>query len=656
MNKVEFAEFDEFLNKTRFDVHEIMATKKRFKQTFDMLYEYMKQGFEEECVRKHPLIFSFDEKTLHTMEVRHFIVNMDFWYPMTCIGISDKIDESFILDCSCLNKKQMMEYFNEHIIIPYRDYVSNSEMNQIFAETIYRLGQISLDFNEIMGISINIQFIIDLAKKNAEFNEYIHTKVEPGMQPIEIEHLQRDRMHKIIDIMKKYDNEIRPILNSGEGIKDKQLSEFMVIGGLKPDMNGNTIPTPIDTNFVVDGLNSVKNFFIDKQAGRKAVVANKTLMGNAGYFAAKIMKVTKDTRLNNHIEECGTNHPILYHVKDKAHLKIIDHCFYFFEEEGPQNLRVVNRKDSWLIGKTIYLRLPVTCGLGQNQVCRHCYGEMYKVNGDEDFGQGSFGSAISANKYQQDTLSTKHIMTTNSVPIQFPPVFYEVFELEANLLKINPDKLEEPKRWTIIIDEERLVEYDQVEFNSHTSQIVIRDNFTKEEHVVEELNGSEIFLYQDVINQFSHKNKRIELDPSKLDDEMYLGLIVVENNELTKPLKHMQRLLDTNDHLGCSTVDELVNKMADLMIEADMNVLLVHGCMTLKNLIRKRNNIYEYPDFSSWTEQDYVILKITDALVNNPSLTTGLSSQDLRKQFSDPATYRKHAKASTDVYFRKSLV
>ena len=92
------------------------------------------------------------------------------------------------------------------------------------------------------------------------------------------------------------------------------------------------------------------------------------------------------------------------------------------------------------------------------------------------------------------------------------------------------------------------------------------------------------------------------------------------------------------------------------MIEADMNVLLVHGCMTLKNLIRKRNNIYEYPDFSSWTEQDYVILKITDALVNNPSLTTGLSSQDLRKQFSDPATYRKHAKASTDVYFRKSLI
>ena len=657
MTDGEYKEFDKFLNETRFDVNEIMDTKKRFEQVYDLLYDYMKAGFEEERVRKHPLYYAFSNNPdeVMQMEVRHFIVNMLFWYPMTRIGVPEKLNKSFVVDCSCLNKKQMKAYFDEKIIIPFRDYVTNMKLNQIFADTTYRLGLISLDFNEIMGISINIQTFIGMAKKYPEFDDCIHTKVDPNMQPSEIEMLQHDRMNKIIALMKKHENDIRPILNSGEGIKDKQLSEFAVIGGLKPDMVGNTIPKPIDTNFIVGGLNSVSNFFIDKQAGRKAVVANKTLMGNAGYFAAKIMKVTKDTRLDMNVEECGTHHPILYNVKDKDHLKIIDHQYYYLIED-PNNLRVVSKKDDWLIGKMIYLRLPVTCGLGHNRVCRHCYGEMYKVNGDPDFGQGSFASAISANKYQQDTLSTKHLMTTNSVPIEFPDIFNEVFSLEANIIAINPEKIEEPKRWTIIIDEERMVEYDQVEFNSHTSQIILRDNKTKEEYIIEEANGSEIFLYQDIINKFTHKAKqRIELDPSKLDDTVYLGIIVVENNELTKPLKHMQKLLDTNDHLGCQTVDELVNRMTDLMIEANMGVLLVHGGMILKNLIRRADNIYEYPSFASFRPQNYKILKLTDALVNSPSLTTGLASQDLRKQFSEPQTYKKCAKASTDVYFRKSL-
>lgn len=657
LTEEEYKQYDTLLHETRFDVNEIMDTKKRFKQVYDLLYKYMQMGFEEERVRKHTLYYAFSKhpEEVFEMQVRHFLVNMLFWLPMTRIGIPDKIDKTYVLDCSCLNKKQMMGYFNDKVIVPYRDLVSNEEMNQIFADTIYRLSLISLDFNEIMAISINIQTFIGMAERYPEFDDCIHTKVDPSMQPKEIENLQHARMHQLINMLKEHENDIQPILNSGEGIKDKQLSEFAVIGGLKPDMVGNTIPKPIDTNFIVGGLNSVSNFFIDKQAGRKAVVANKTLMGNAGYFAAKIMKITKDTRLDMNVEDCGTHHPILYHVKDRKHLNTIDHSFYYLPDDPSETLRVASKKDEWLIGKDIYLRSPVTCGLGHNYVCKHCYGEMYKVNGDPDFGQGGFASAISANKYQQDTLSTKHLMTTNSVPIKFPDIFYEVFDLEANIISINPEKIEEPKRWSVIIDEERMVEYDQVEFNSHTSQLILKDNKTKEEYVIEEENGSEIFLYQDIIKKFREAKKQIVLDVGKLDDTINLGLIVVENNELTKPLKHMQKLLDTNDHLGCQTVDELVNKMADLMIEANMGVLLVHGCMTLKNLVRKADNIYEYPNFASFAPQTYQILKITDALVNNPSLTTGLASQDLRKQFSDPATYRKCAKASTDVYFRKSL-
>ena len=159
-----------------------------------------------------------------------------------------------------------------------------------------------------------------------------------------------------------------------------------------------------------------------------------------------------------------------------------------------------------------------------------------------------------------------------------------------------------------------------------------------------------------MIDNFSHKKGRIELDIGKLDDDIMLGIIVVENNELTKPLKNMQALLDSKYHFECVTVDDMINRMADLMIGAKMGALLVHGSMTIKNLIRCKDDIFKTPRFSSYYEGEYTILTITDALINNPSLTTGLASQNLRDQFTNPATYRKHAKASTDVYFMKSLV
>lgn len=656
MTDQEYIEFDSFLKKTRFDVKEIMSTKKRFKQVHELLYNYMKMGFEEERVRKHPVFFSFNEEKVLQMEIRHFIVNMLCWYPMIKIGRTEDLDEHFILDCSCLNSKDMQAYFNTVIVEPYRDYVSNEEMNLIFEDTIFRLSQISLDFNEIMAISIDIETFITLAESNADFDDVIHTKPRPGMQPVEIEAMTHKGMEKLINIMKNTDNALRPILNSGEGIKDKQLSEFAVMGGLKPDITGNTIPKPIDTNYIVGGLNSVGNFYVDKQAGRKAVVANKTLMGNAGFFAAKIMKVTKDTRLDMSVDDCHTNHPIYYFVKDLKHLAIIDKAFYSIYEDS-ELICSNGMKDTHLLGQHIYLRNPTTCGLDNNRVCKKCYGKMYKVNGHKQFGQGGFASAITANKYQQDTLSTKHLLTTNSVPIEFPEEFYKVFSLESNIIMIKPDEIEDPGRWSVIIAEERMVEYDQVEFNSHTSQLMLRDNRTKEKFIIEEKNDKEIFIYQDIINKFSHKGNQIELNIGSIEDETCLGIIIVENNELTKPLKNMQQLLDTKNHFGCETVDEMVNTMADLMIDAGMEkVLLVHSSMTLKNLVRQRDDIYASPKFSAFGEQNYILLKITDALVNSPSLTTGLASQELRKQFSDPSTYKKFGKASTDVYFRKSLM
>lgn len=653
MTDSEYEKMDLYLNKNIFNVNEIM-TEELFQKNFDFLYEYMKMGFEEERVRKHPLKFSFNnDNNIYSMQIRHFIVNMILWYPLMKMRINSRINKNFIVDCSCLSKDEILEYFNFKIIEPFRSCVTSVELNQIFADTIFRLGQISLDFNEIMAVTINIQTFIGLEEKSEEFSDLIHTKFETTTQPAEIEKMLHEKMKRMVKIMKTEKNDLQPILNSGEGIKHKQLSEFAISGGLKPDMIGNTIPIPIDSNYLVGGLNSIKNFFIDKQSGRKAVVVNKTQMGNAGHFAMKMMKVAKDTRVNFNVHDCGTHHPISYFVADENHLKIINRSYYYLP--GTNELRLVNyRTDKWLIGKVIKLRLPCTCGLNNNEVCVTCYGDMSKINDDPDFGHGSYAAAISGNKVQQDTLSVKHLQTTNSIKIEFPEKFYDIFKIDSSIIIIDPYEIEEPDRWKIKINTNNLVEEDQLEFNSYTSEIILVDKKTEEEFVLSEKNGGDIFLYQDIIESFSQKNNFIELDIGTIEDETMLGLIIVENDEITKPLKNLQKLLDNKEHFGCGNdIDEVMNKTADLIIDSGINVMLVHFAMIIKNLVRKEEDIYQYPNFSLSKDQKYTILRLTDALVNNPSLTTGLSSQNLRTQLSNPISYMKHGKSSTDYYFKR---
>ena len=56
---MDYPKFDKRLNETVFIVYEIFESKKTYKKTLEELYLYMKQGFTDEKVRKHPLHFKF---------------------------------------------------------------------------------------------------------------------------------------------------------------------------------------------------------------------------------------------------------------------------------------------------------------------------------------------------------------------------------------------------------------------------------------------------------------------------------------------------------------------------------------------------------------------------------------------------------------------
>ncbi|WP_304576714.1 hypothetical protein [Romboutsia ilealis] len=246
-------------------VQDILQKKKIFNQVFDDMYEFMKRGFEVEEIRKFPIKYKFDHKSIdiYEMEARHMITNLLFWKTLLQLEMPDIIDETYYIDAKNINNRMIKNFIDNKIIIPFRYKIETEKLNKIIHDLLYRLAMVSNDFNMIMGMSINMESFIEVANKNPRFDEIIRTKVDPLAQPVEIENTLNSLMNEEIEILKSEENVLKPILCSGAGIKDQQLREFSINGGLKPDLSGNTVPVPINSNFLVGGLSNIINYYID---------------------------------------------------------------------------------------------------------------------------------------------------------------------------------------------------------------------------------------------------------------------------------------------------------------------------------------------------------------------------------------------------------
>ena len=686
--ELDYTEFTEFLGSQIFTVQDmLLVDEESYSMYFKKFYTYMKQGFEIREVRTYPVKFKFtsnDAELVRSMQIRHLIINMIFWHPFLRMDRVTELNSAHIVDCSHLTGSYINDWVNTYIIDPYRKMYSNKKMNRMIAELFEKLAKISNDFNDIMGMSINMKSFIDLSNECEEFDDLIRTKLDPNMQPRDIEIFQHEKMNQLIHIMKTHKNCLQPMLLSGVGIKDKQLSEFACTGGLKPDVNGNTIPIPITSNFLIHGLNTVSNYYIDSQAGRKSIILNKTSMGTSGFFSTKCMilastvKLSKSVRKiikrrrkkkhrnedNSSVQTCNSRRPLIYDVKSDASLKKINRRYYYLDPSMSEMLCVNYKKDKWLIGKTIYLRSPMTCTC-EDGICVACYGDLAYTNSEKDFNNGAFASAIMNNKIEQDILSTKHLLTTNSEKLVFSEDFYRFFILEANKFRLNPDSDENFDDWIIRIYNEDLFEFNAKEendFNTAVDTFHLINKKTKEDIVISEQKKMDMFIYSDIIALFEKSKSKdgdvIEMPLNKISDsdDSYIAMIVVENNELTRPLKNIMKLLDRKGHYDCVTIDQLVNKMSDLLIECGHKLSLVHAECVMRPIIRDIDNIMLQPHFDDIDKtEDYQILTVSSALLNNPSLTVSLSFQDLGKQVVNPNTNIKCEKSSYDDLYRVTL-
>lgn len=259
-------------------ISEVMKNKKSWKKEFNSIYDYFKRsiGEDNQCF-KDIVKLRLEDGSLVKMGLNNYLSNLMMWYPSIKFNIPITVDKVF--DTSCIKAGNISDYINKVYVRPMRGKVPLKDLNTQCASIIEHAKMIVEDFGDIMGLGYSIITLNNLRKKDKEIDDIFHTEIPEGLQPSEIEEFGLEQRNKLLDKFKTYDTVFKPLLNSGAGFKEGQFQELLAVVGNKPDLEGNTMPVPINTNIGIKGLNTPGHYLLDAKGGRKALVFNKKYTG-----------------------------------------------------------------------------------------------------------------------------------------------------------------------------------------------------------------------------------------------------------------------------------------------------------------------------------------------------------------------------------------
>ena len=649
-------------------MEDVMRTKEDYIFFQENIYNIIKGCFEHKECREYPVKFKFyrTDKKSYTVELRHFVIEIFLWYPFIHLSeIHGVLDESFIIDCHTQIPK-IQDFINEKLISTLRDYgVKNTIINKALAEVLYNLRRISIDFSDIMNLNMSLNSFLDLYRKYPRMREIMETSFSSDMQPADIEAQMNKLMKEEIELIKKdKDSVIGVMLRSGKGIKHKQLAEFTIAMSMKPDLSGVTIPIPINTSTLIGGLNKPSYHYIDALGARKSLIMNKMVMGKAGYFGKVVLELALTLSLSKTVSDCNTKHLLPIHINDDKMLEKYNNRYYKLNESD-ENLKILKyKKDKHLIGKTIYLRSPITCAChNENEICHKCYGLTSLLNLDIADGVSGFQAEEVTKYVNQMVLSAKHLLTTISQTIKFSEIFYKFFNITAGEINpiLNNDNVENLDDWAIWIDPNDIQKSDEMDddsfFNTFISgKFYLYNMKTNEYHEVSSVEDQEMFLTDECLDL--RKKGKGFIRFKDMDCDTSLFQLVIMNNELTKPLYELINLVNkTKKADEFMTYSQMAQKFTELLLESNITAMALSGEIIINRLLRRDPDLdFSRPDFSKKDIGKYQIYTVLKALEYNKSPLVGLSSQGIKRQLlSDDIVYKKHGGSFLDNFFKEEL-
>lgn len=641
------------------DINTILNKDTNYNKVFSTYYNKVYQDFDN----REKLVELTLGKEKFKVKVSQLLVNLVLWKPF--IYFSKPLTKEFIFDTSTVNANTISVYL-DNIIDKFLNENNHIELNECLSDIIDELGWFSLDFNPIIGNTVNLKDKIDLAKRNPKYKELIHRKFNSKMTTDEIEKQMAADTQELLGILGSEDNHFKDFVNSKEGLNKDQLTQFEINIGPKPDLKGNVFPKIINTNFLVDGLTSASDYFIDASGGRKAAIINFGQVKKAGYTMRKLSLLCMNTLLDYNNEDCGTVNFMKVTIDSEKTLRRMNGRY--FRDGLGKDIVITGKTDTHLIGKTLDLRSPVTCS--SKKICKKCYGNMARIN--NDIHVGILGIEILTSQLTQMLLSAKHLLKTNSEVINWSDDFVEFFTLDANAVMLNPS-LDNQNRYSIVIEDNDIKENegmfddgmgdneegdnvsDEIDFNKSIQHFKISFKESGTNKLVKIDSDKELYLspyLEEIIKKDAVKDDdgRYILPFRNIDENEPLFFIEVENNELAKHLKDILDLIDNKEHLHVADKEEMMQKFIELLNESGIFLDSVHAENVVRELIRTREDITKRPNFDK-PNPTYTMLRVSDAIMNSESIIISLSFEKIKKQMYEPETYKKTAPSFLDKLF-----
>ena len=648
-------------------------TKENWRTHYDSVLNILKDGIYTPRVQCYMINVNFGDFDVDLSLIDYWF-NLIMWSMLIFTDIPVRPKHIFFNED--IKASHIKDYIDEFFINENRSKYDNRRLNNIIADVLQCFHDIDI-FSAYLSNTLNLEDTAELMMKDKEYYDCLHVSL--ASYPTEdIKDIGMDYAHKSVERIKRakdilgHDHCLADALRTGEGINIKQYREFTINIGPKPDGHGGIHPS-IDKSFINGGVSEPLEYYVESSTGRTAQIIKFNNTSSSGTFARILGLNNMDSFLypDPHYD-CHTRHYVKVEVKSDKFLKHLSLMWY---REHPNGIErsIDYRKDKHLIGKTIYLRSPITCASAAqgHGICYKCYGNLaYSVyNVDEQIGIniGRIAAEIITSKLTQMQLSTKHLLEAMITKITWCEDFHNFFDVEGNVIQVTSDI--DYKDLRMLIDPDSIdVESDNVADVGDDDELAAAMSYNEyitSFDVLRVSTGEVFHIYNDRSEHLfitAELNGIIRKKGEPVDDKISIGfneikdipvfVMVLQNNEITKTLNQLKALYNKADSVKGKTISQIFQEILDTNIEGNLGISAIHYAVLLMNQIRDADNVFGTPNWYL-NNPRYQILSLNEALNYNPSVTISLSYQKITKIFYSPLTYKKHGASFMDLFFMK---
>ncbi len=648
-------------------------TKENYDEYFQSTLNIMRDGIENLDVQSLKIGVHFDDGNFLKLVLVDWWFNIIFWtFP---IFIGDKITIEHLFNTTTIRKETIKQYFDKLIKQHILD-VDFMTLNNLIDDSIYKFKYIN-EFSMYLCNSLNFKDTLNLMEKYPDFYESIY----PNFDGVPIENIKSvgmDYAHRQIDYITKEDHCLRDAFTAKEAISAKQFKEVSVSIGTKPDGRGGIFPYITKNSFINGGVSDPESYVIDSSTGRTAQILAKINVGDSGSFARYLETNNIDTFFNDNPNySCNTQNLLEVYIKDANWLKSYDKRYYRFKMNGPEY--VLNKHTDFnLIGKTIYVRSPITCASYANGfgICKRCYGNLYYIN--RDINPGKIAAELLSSQYTQILLSAKHLLEAYVKKMQWNSEFYELFNVNLNTISIDEDL--DVSNMYLVIDSSQ-IDSDSDDDDKYESSINDEDGDDDDNRkssapwaVYDEYitsfdviypnrsvvtfgtsDNNNIYLTQDLNrllrSKAAEENNGVYTIPLKsLKSIPAIFTVKIQNKELQQTLERSMQIINRKADTSSFTKDSIIKEFITTNMEGGIFVDAVHLEVIISNQVRNPDNLFEMPKWEI-PNVPYTLLALSQALSNSPSITVNLEYQRIGQTLVSPLSTKKKKPSVFDLFF-----